>query len=92
MGLMQSGSNFTDRIVKYVAKRAERKTKPASPPMGHVIPQIRNNFIYIYTFVGTPNPSPTLNLPTYEQYKTRSRQIKVRSLVFIEKTDHKKAV
>ncbi len=39
MGLMQSGSNFTDRIVKYVAKRAERKTKPASPPMGHVIPQ-----------------------------------------------------
>ncbi len=38
MGLMQSGSNFTDRIVKYVAKRAERKTKPASPPMGHVIP------------------------------------------------------
>ncbi len=40
MGLMQSGSNFTDRIVKYVAKRAERKTKPASPPMGHVIPQV----------------------------------------------------
>ncbi len=37
MGLMQSGSNFTDRIVKYVAKRAERKTKPASPPRGHVI-------------------------------------------------------
>ncbi len=35
---MQSGSNFTDRIVKYVAKRAERKTKPASPPRGHVIP------------------------------------------------------
>ncbi len=36
MGLMQSGSNLTDRIVKYVATRAERKTKPASPPMGHV--------------------------------------------------------
>ncbi len=40
MGLMQSGSNFTDRIVKYVAKRAERKTKPASPPRGHVIPKL----------------------------------------------------
>ncbi len=38
MGLMQSGSNFTDRILKYVAKWAERKTKPASPSMGHVIP------------------------------------------------------
>ncbi len=37
MGLMQSGSNFTDRILKYVAKWAERKTKPASPSMGHVI-------------------------------------------------------
>ncbi len=37
MGLMQSGSNFTDRIVKYVAKWAERKTKPASLSRGHVI-------------------------------------------------------
>ncbi len=37
MGLMQSGSNFTDRIVKYVAKWAERKTKPASPSRGHAI-------------------------------------------------------
>ncbi len=37
MGLMQSGSNFTDRILKYVGKWAERKTKPASPSMGHVI-------------------------------------------------------
>ncbi len=37
MGLMQSGSNFTDRIVKNVAKWAERKTKPASPSRGHVI-------------------------------------------------------
>ncbi len=34
MGLMQSGSNFTDRIVKYVAKCAERKTKPASTVEG----------------------------------------------------------
>ncbi len=46
MGLMQSGSNFTDRIVKYVAKRAERKTKPASPPRGHVI-------LYIHTLSET---------------------------------------
>ncbi len=38
MGLMQSDSNFTDRIVKYLAKWAERKTKPASPSRGHVIP------------------------------------------------------
>ncbi len=37
MGPMQSGLNFTDRIVKYVAKWAERKTKPASPSRGHVI-------------------------------------------------------
>ncbi len=37
MGLMQSDSNFTDRIVKYLAKWAERKTKPASPSRGHVI-------------------------------------------------------
>ncbi len=36
MGPMQSGLNFTDRIVKYVAKWAERKTKPASPSRGHV--------------------------------------------------------
>ncbi len=36
-GLMQSDSNFTDRIVKYLAKWAERKTKPASPSRGHVI-------------------------------------------------------
>ncbi len=35
---MQSGLNFTDRIVKYVAKWAERNTKPASPSKGHVIP------------------------------------------------------
>ncbi len=34
MGLMQSDSNFTDRIVKYLAKWAERKTKPASPSRG----------------------------------------------------------
>ncbi len=38
MGPMQSGLNFTDRIIKYVAKSAERKTKPASPSKGHVIP------------------------------------------------------
>ncbi len=37
MGPMQSGLNFTDRIVKYMAKWAERKTKPASPSRGHVI-------------------------------------------------------
>ncbi len=42
MGLMQSGSNFTDRIVKNVAKWAERKTKPASPSRGHVILYIDN--------------------------------------------------
>ncbi len=39
MGPMQSGLNFTDRIVKYVAKWAEQKTKPASPSRGHVILQ-----------------------------------------------------
>ncbi len=38
MGPMQSGLSFTDRIVKYVAKWAERKTKPASPSKGHMIP------------------------------------------------------
>ncbi len=37
----------------------------------------------MYTFIGAPNPTPTLNLPTSEQYKTRSRQIKVQSQVFI---------
>ncbi len=47
MGLMQSGSNFTDRIVKYVAKWTERKTKPASPSRGHVIPA--TNLIIINT-------------------------------------------
>ncbi len=47
MGLMQSGSNFTDRIVKYVAKWAERKTKPASPSRGHVI--LRIIIIFYYT-------------------------------------------
>ncbi len=40
MGPMQSGLNFTDRIVKYVAKWAERKPKLASPSKGHVIPPI----------------------------------------------------
>ncbi len=29
--------------------------------------------MYIYTFFGAPNPTPTLNLPTSEQYKTRNR-------------------
>ncbi len=40
MGPMQSGLKFTDRIIQYVAKWAERKTKPASLSKGHVIPQI----------------------------------------------------
>ncbi len=34
---LQSGLKFTDRITRYVAKWAERKTKPASPSKGHVI-------------------------------------------------------
>ncbi len=47
-----------------MAKRAERKTKPASPPMGHVIPQyyklltsllIIMGFIIIITFVKITN-------------------------------------
>ncbi len=45
MGLMQSGSNFTDRIVKYVAKWAERKTKPALPSRGHVILSVLRYFL-----------------------------------------------
>ncbi len=44
----------------------------------------------MYTLFGAPNPAQTLNLPTSEQYKTRSRQIKVQSQVFIAKTYHKK--
>ncbi len=44
----------------------------------------------MYTFIGAPNPTHTLNLPTFEKYKTRSRQIKVQAEVFIAKTDHKK--
>ncbi len=38
MGPMQSGLKFTDRIIQYVAKWAERKTKRASLSKGHVIP------------------------------------------------------
>ncbi len=45
----------------------------------------------MYTFIGAPNSTPTLNLPTSE-YKTCNRQIKVQSKVFIAKTDHKQAV
>ncbi len=26
----------------------------------------------MYTFIGAPNPTPALNLPTSEQYKTRT--------------------
>ncbi len=46
----------------------------------------------MYIFVEAPNPKPTLNQSTSEQYKTRSRQIKVQSQVglFIAKTDHEK--
>ncbi len=39
MGLMQSGSKFTDRITKYLTKSAERKTTRASKSKGHVISQ-----------------------------------------------------
>ncbi len=42
----------------------------------------------MYTFIGPPNPTPTLNLPTSDQYKIGSKQIKVQSRVFIAKTDH----
>ncbi len=37
MGPMQSGSKFTDRIIKYLKKCAEWKTMRASPSKGHVI-------------------------------------------------------
>ncbi len=37
MSPMQSGSKFTDRIIKYLTKSAERKTTRASKPKGHVI-------------------------------------------------------
>ncbi len=40
MGPMRSGLKFTDRITQYVATWAERKTKPASPSKGHVIPGV----------------------------------------------------
>ncbi len=38
---MQSGLKFTDRIIQYVAKWAERKTKPASLSKGHVISRLK---------------------------------------------------
>ncbi len=38
MSPMQNGSKFTDRIIKYLTKSAERKTMRASKPKGHVIP------------------------------------------------------
>ncbi len=34
-----------------------------------------NYFIQMYTFIGAPNPTPTLHLPTSEQYKMSNRQI-----------------
>ncbi len=37
MSPMQNGSKFTDRIIKYLTKSAERKTTPASKSKGHVI-------------------------------------------------------
>ncbi len=37
----------------------------------------------MYTFIGAPNHTPFLNLPTSEQYKTRNRQILVQSQIFI---------
>ncbi len=37
MGPIQSGSKFTDRIIKYLTKSTERKTTRASKSKGHVI-------------------------------------------------------
>ncbi len=37
MDPMQSGSKFTDRIIKYLTESAERKTTRASKSKGHVI-------------------------------------------------------
>ncbi len=37
MSPMQNGSKFTDRLIKYLTKSAERKTTCASKPKGHVI-------------------------------------------------------
>ncbi len=39
MSPMQNGSKFTDRIIKYLTKSAERKTTRASKSKGHVISQ-----------------------------------------------------
>ncbi len=39
MDPMQSGSKFTDRIIKYLTKSAERKTTRASKSKGHAISQ-----------------------------------------------------
>ncbi len=40
MSPMQSGSKFTDRIINYLTKSAERKTTRASKSKGHVISRI----------------------------------------------------
>ncbi len=44
MSPMQNGSKFTDRIIKYLTKSAERKTTRASKSKGHVI----SSFIFIF--------------------------------------------
>ncbi len=75
---MQSGLNFTDRIVKYVAKWAEQKTKPASPSRGHVIPPsprfvlfVFSSFCFVPVFCLSRQVSPLAASP----HARRSREI-----------------
>ncbi len=44
----------------------------------------------MHTFIGAPNSTPSLNLPTSEQYKTRNRKSTVTGIYC--KTDHEQAV
>ncbi len=50
MSPMQNGSKFTDRIIKYLTKSAERKTTRASKSKGHVISRFSFFFFTVFGF------------------------------------------
>ncbi len=50
MGPMQSGSKFTDRIIKYLTKSTERKTTRASKSKGHVISSVALTSVVMKSF------------------------------------------